>query len=368
MTAIDCQAVINAVEETDSSAIGIKITAWGAQHGRDELPWQHAITPYKVWISEVMLQQTQVSKVIPFFQRFIAAFPDAELLAAASEDQLFALWSGLGYYTRARNLSRAAQIIVEQHGGQLPSDQVALEALPGLGRSTASAVRAIGFNQRAPILDGNVKRVLARLFAIEGWPGGSAVQKTLWELSELITPDNNPRAFTQSIMDFGATFCTRSAPNCCRCPLSRDCRAYQSGWPERYPAPKPQRNKPVRSAQFILVSNHNNELLLARNRNKRGVWRGLWLFPQCQSGADPVVAISEGYQLVARRVSRLPPFRHTFSHYHLDIEPIHLQIVEASEIAEHQDYQWSRSRESLQGGVPTPVQRLFDQFYVDECY
>ena len=309
-----------------------------------------------------MLQQTQVAKVIPYFQRFLTSFPTPRALAAAAEDDVLAHWSGLGYYSRARNLMQAARIVVEHYGGQLPRDLQALQSLPGLGRSTAAAILSLGYQQRAPILDGNVKRVLARLFAVVGWPGEGSIQKRLWDFSDAITPDHSPRAFTQAIMDFGATLCVRTEPACHACPLTGDCEALRRDAVADFPQSRPARPKPVRAARFLVVKNGEGELLLIRNNARHGVWQGLWLFPQCRPEDNPPVFLKSTFGLDAEPIASIPPFRHTFSHYHLDIHPLVLRVVRCAPMDCTGLQQWCGPQAPLPGGVPMPVQRLFRQF------
>ena len=215
--------------------------AWFAQHGRKDLPWQQDPTPYRVWVSEIMLQQTQVRTVIPYYQRFMQAFPDLRALAAAPLDQVLHHWSGLGYYARARNLHRAAQRIRDDHAGRFPEDIEVVMRLPGIGRSTAGAVLSLACGQRHAILDGNVKRVLARFHAVEGWPGKTAVLEQLWALAEAATPQRDVAAYNQAMMDLGATLCRRGTPECPSCPLQSDCRACKLGRQSEFPAPRPRR-------------------------------------------------------------------------------------------------------------------------------
>ena len=221
---------------------------WFEQNGRKDLPWQHPRDPYRVWVSEIMLQQTQVATVIPYFERFLGSFPDLDALAGASLDDVLHHWSGLGYYARARNLHRCAISIVENYEGRFPCDQTALESLPGIGRSTAGAIRSLACGQPAAILDGNVKRVLARHYAIEGWPGKSHVQKRLWEVSEKLTPEKQCADYNQAMMDLGSMVCSRGRPACHQCPLSTTCLAFAQGNPSAYPHSKPRRELPVKQA------------------------------------------------------------------------------------------------------------------------
>ncbi len=257
---------------------------WYDHHGRRDLPWQSEPTPYRVWVSEIMLQQTQVSTVIPYYRRFMQSFPDVAALAAAGQDQVLHHWSGLGYYARARHLHAAAQRVV-QSGGAFPDTLEAVMALPGVGRSTAGAILALACAQRHPILDGNVKRVLARFHAVDGWPGQATVQKRLWQLAEMYTPHARVAHYTQAIMDLGATLCTRGRPDCGQCPVRSGCAAHGSSRQADYPAPRPARILPVRTVTMLLLGNQASELLLER-RPPTGIWGGLWSFPELAADTD----------------------------------------------------------------------------------
>ncbi|NBB92056.1 MAG: A/G-specific adenine glycosylase, partial [Gammaproteobacteria bacterium] len=256
-----------------------RLLAWWEQHGRHDLPWQQERSPYRVWVAEIMLQQTQVGTVIPYFERFMGRFPDLPSLAHAPIDDVLAHWSGLGYYARARNLHAAAVRCLEEHGGDLPPDAESLERLPGIGRSTANAIVAQAQDRRAPILDGNVKRVLARHAGVEGWPGRSAVLRSLWQEAEALTPQDRARDYTQAIMDLGATLCTPRRPACERCPVDEDCFARRADRVEELPAPKPKRSRPLRDATLVIIENDRGELLLQR-RPPSGIWGGLWSLPE----------------------------------------------------------------------------------------
>ena len=262
-----------------------QLLAWFARHGRKDLPWQSDPSPYRVWVSEIMLQQTQVATVIPYYQTFMTRFPDVRRLAAAPLDEVLHLWSGLGYYARARNLHRAASLICSEHQGDVPSDLAALEALPGIGRSTAGAILALSAGQRHPILDGNVKRVLSRVYRVEGWYGHGEVARQLWELAERHTPKTQVAAYTQAIMDLGATLCTRGKPACARCPLQDQCAAYRDDCVGAYPASRPRRTLPVRESRVLLLCNAAGEVLLQR-RPPVGIWGGLWSFPEVPADED----------------------------------------------------------------------------------
>jgi A/G-specific adenine glycosylase len=255
-----------------------RILAWFDEHGRKDLPWQSPKDPYRTWVSEIMLQQTQVQTVIPFFERFMARFPDVVALADAAQDEVMHHWSGLGYYARARNLHRAAQLIRDDYGGEFPDTLEAMMGLPGIGRSTAGAILSLSMNQRQPILDGNVKRVLARHEAVGGWPGKVSVANALWDIAERNTPQERVADYTQAIMDLGATLCTRSKPACGRCPVAADCAARKSGSEHNFPGRKPKKDKPLRSTTMVLATS-NSSLFLER-RPEAGIWGGLWSLPE----------------------------------------------------------------------------------------
>jgi A/G-specific adenine glycosylase len=273
--------------EAPPAEIADALLPWFDRHGRHDLPWKAGADPYRIWLSEIMLQQTQVTTVIPYYERFLEAFPDADALAAAEVDAVLARWTGLGYYARARNLHRAARAIVDDHGGRFPADVDALAALPGIGRSTAGAIAAQAFGVRAPILDGNVKRVITRLAAVEGWPGRTAVARELWALAEDWTPAERVADYTQAVMDLGATVCTPRRPACDACPLADRCLARARGLQHRLPTPKPKREKPERRTRMLLIQDPDGAVLLER-RPPQGIWGGLWCFPQQDLDADPV--------------------------------------------------------------------------------
>ena len=257
---------------------GRRVLDWFDAHGRKYLPWKENLTPYRVWVSEIMLQQTQVATAIPYYERFVARFPDLTALADAGLDEVLGLWAGLGYYARARHLHRAARIARDRHGGELPLDSATLRSLPGIGRSTAGAILALAAGQRQPILDGNVKRLLARFAAVEGWPGQARVLAALWELADRYTPAARVADYTQAIMDLGALVCTPRRPRCDRCPLAAGCAAHAQGRQSAYPAPKPRRDSPVRATRMLLLCGLEGEVLLER-RPPAGVWGGCGVFP-----------------------------------------------------------------------------------------
>ncbi len=339
--------------------IATPLLGWFEQFGRRQLPWQQQRTAYRVWVSEIMLQQTQVSTVIPYYQRFIQRFPDVQALAGAAQDEVLHYWTGLGYYSRARNLHRCAQWVCEHHGGEFPADVEALSALPGIGRSTAGAIHSLAQGGRAPILDGNVKRVLARLHAIDGWPGASAVQKQLWAHAEAHTPDRRVADYTQAIMDLGATLCTPRRPDCPACPLAAHCAARATGDPQRYPGRKPRREMPVRRSHMLLIEDAAGAVLLQR-RDGPGVWRGLWVFPEAepdQAAVDwCVLALGQAPGQIR---SAWAVFRHTFSHYHLDIEVTRLRLPGSPRaVADGDGMLWYDPTEPASVGLAAPVGKL----------
>jgi A/G-specific adenine glycosylase len=342
-----------------------RLLAWFDEHGRHDLPWTTPRTPYRAWLSEIMLQQTQVATVIPYFLRFVEKFASIAQLAAAPMDDVLALWSGLGYYSRARNLHRAAVICVEQHNRDLPREFDALSELPGIGRSTAGAILAQAHGARFAILDGNVKRVLARFHGERGWPGSTTVQKKLWELAESHTPHERVVDYTQAIMDLGATVCTRLRPRCAQCPLASDCIANIEGLTAQLPESKPSRALPTRETMMLIVRDAAGRLLLQR-RPPVGVWAQLWSLPEAadiESARSNLCTIALLSSDIAFR--HLPRFTHTFSHYRLDITPIACDVERSTRIGEASDSRWLLPDEAAQLGLPAPVRRLIEEFARD---
>jgi A/G-specific adenine glycosylase len=339
----------------DNAQFPTAVLAWFDRHGRKHLPWQIGANPYRVWVSEIMLQQTQVATVIPYFERFMARFPEVSALAAAEVDEVIALWAGLGYYARARNLHRAARCVVEWHGGEFPVDLEALQALPGVGRSTAGAILSLGMGQRAPILDGNVKRVLCRYAGLEGWPGESRIDRELWRLSEFHTPAERVAEYNQAMMDLGAMVCLKRTPTCAACPLRAGCAARREGLTEAIPASKPRQTQPVRRCLMLVLQNGRGEVWLEK-RPPVGVWGGLRSLPEFGSEAE-LLAWCAGRGIVSPGIERLPERRHTFSHYRLDFVPV---IVRADPppqtIAEASGHGWFRPEQAQ--GLPAPIKRL----------
>ena len=335
-----------------------RLLAWFDVHGRKDLPWQHPKEPYRVWISEIMLQQTQVQTVIPYFERFMARFPGVLALADAAQDEVLQHWSGLGYYARARNLHKAAQIIRDEHGGEFPGTLEAVMALPGIGRSTAGAILSIAFDERHAILDGNVKRVLARHEAVEGWPGTTAVANQLWAISERNTPTARVADYTQAIMDLGATLCTRTQPACERCPVAADCTAHKKGSATFFPGRRPKRDKPLRTTTMVLAR-HDGYVFLER-RPETGIWGGLWSLPEIEGEVPDWCRDRFGAEVLA--VESWDTLRHSFSHYDLDIHPVTVRIAAPlSKVADFDDATWHRLGSELPGGVAAPVNKLIRQ-------
>lgn len=338
-----------------------RLLRWFDAHGRRDLPWQHPRTPYRVWLSEVMLQQTQVATVVPYFLRFVEKLKSIKALASAGEDEVLALWSGLGYYSRARNLHRAAKFCIERHGGELPGDFDSLLALPGIGRSTAGAVLAQAFGRRHAILDGNVKRVLARFHGIAEWPGETATEKRLWGLADAHTPDERVADYTQAIMDLGAGVCMRAKPRCDACPLRANCVAHRGGLTTALPARKPARTRPTRRTVMLVLRDARGCLLLER-RAPTGIWGGLWSLPEAadESAARRDVARTHGIDAGAILFRALPPFVHGFSHYLLDVTPLALDLEPAPAVAGDADRRWLHPHEIAALGLPAPVRKLIE--------
>ena len=343
--------------ETGAAQFAPALIDWYKQHGRHDLPWTQSRTPYHVWLSEIMLQQTQVSTVLGYFSRFIAALPTLRDLADAPEDQVLGLWTGLGYYSRARNLHAAAKQCVALHGGEIPDNYDALIALPGIGRSTAGAILSQAFNQPFPILDGNVRRVLSRLSGELVWTGLPTVEKRLWALAERLLPDDGFADYTQALMDLGATVCTRSAPRCDLCPVRAFCTAAANGDTARIPAPRPKKAVPTRSCVVVWVRNTKGAHYLEK-RPSSGIWGALWSLPQFEdvdSARD--WAASQGYL----EGVLLDPVRHVFTHFKLDITPLHLAVpATRAHQATASDALWADADTLATLGIPAPIRKLLE--------
>lgn len=337
----------------------VRLLDWFDHHGRHDLPWQHPREPYRVWLAEIMLQQTQVTTVIPYFERFLARFPTLHALALAPTDDVLAQWAGLGYYARARNLHRCAQLIVEQHGGEFPRDLETLNALPGIGRSTAAAILAQAFGQRHAILDGNVRRVLARHAVIAGWTGTPAVQKKLWALSDQLLPDTRLADYTQAIMDLGATVCTARTPACGICPVHDDCAARLQGKIADYPAARPRKARPLRRSWMLLIEDAEGQILCER-RPPAGIWGGLWCLPMSEGELDWIQLCKERYGLICALASPLAAIHHSFTHFDLNILPLRLRVRSTSDVVnENSQLAWIKlGYDSGKVGLPAPVRKL----------
>ncbi|QAU23035.1 A/G-specific adenine glycosylase [Dyella sp. M7H15-1] len=332
------------------------LLAWFDDHGRHDLPWQHPRDAYRVWLSEIMLQQTQVATVIPYFQRFVTQLPTLRDLATADEDTVLALWSGLGYYRRARFLHKAAQLCVEQHNGDMPRDFAALMALPGIGRSTAGAILAQAYGLRLPILDGNVKRVLTRFHGIFGHPSERDVEKQLWQRADEHTPVGRTADYTQAIMDLGATLCVRTRPLCTECPARVDCVAVRDNLTAQLPTPKPGKAIPTRSTVMLIVRDREGRVMLQR-RGLQGVWSGLWSLPEAED-SDSAWRQAQCNARIEDAQS-LTPFVHVFSHYRLQIQPLLFDhAAPAHAIADNPSLRWCALNELPSLGLPAPVRTL----------
>lgn len=342
-----------------------RVLPWFDQHGRKDLPWQQERSAYRVWVSEIMLQQTQVTTVIAYFQRFMARFPTLTDVANAQLDEVLSLWSGLGYYARARNLHRAAEQIRDQHKGKFPAVFDAVLALPGIGRSTAGAILSLSLDQHHPILDGNVKRVLARFFAVPGWPGQTSVANSLWDYSAQVTPKKRVRDFNQAMMDLGAGVCVRSRPRCGDCPLRGECVAHAQGREAEFPGKKAKKTMPVRQTQMLLICNQQGEILLQR-RPPSGIWGGLLSLPELPDDDDVSLWCEKALGIAGKESSRWPKLRHTFSHFHLDITPVLLELDSHTAcVMDESAWVWYNSasfQAESTGGLPAPVARLLKQF------
>jgi A/G-specific adenine glycosylase len=341
------------------------LIAWHAVSGRHDLPWQSERTPYRVWVSEIMLQQTQVATVIPYYQRFMGRFPKIGDLAAAPLDEVLHLWTGLGYYARARNLHKAAGVVMNQHGGVFPESFAEITALPGIGRSTAGAILSLSRDQRHPILDGNVKRVLCRFFGVEGSPLDRAVEQRLWQLAEACTPQEGVATYTQAIMDLGATVCTRRKPACVLCPLRNDCVARAEGKEHELPTPKGARSKKPRLSKkcWMLVLKSPQGKVFLERRPEAGIWGGLWCLPQFDSKKSALAYLANHFKATGE-AHCLPPISHVFTHFDLQIEPLEVEVSEEmSSVLEPASSLWfglASTGADTKIGLPAPIKLLLD--------
>jgi len=334
---------------------------WYQKQGRKHLPWQQDKTPYRVWVSEIMLQQTQVATVIPYYQKFMASFPDITALASADEDNVLHHWTGLGYYARARNLHKAAKTIVSDYQGKFPENIEQVIALPGIGRSTAGAILSLSLNKHHAILDGNVKRVLARCYLVEGHNAQAKFEKALWPIAEKLTPSTNVNYFNQSMMDLGAMVCTRSKPLCEQCPLQSSCLAYAGSEQAKFPQKKPKKVTPVKSTIMVIprIKTQTGNSVLMQKRPPTGIWGGLWCFLEVSAAAD-ITKLLNKLNLKVITQANMTAFRHTFSHFHLDIQPIIVdcQQLPLQEINDNNKQQWYDLNIEQSVGLAASTQKL----------
>ena len=348
--------MLNKQQASNHADFSSRLIAWQKIHGRHDLPWQNTRDPYAIWVSEIMLQQTQVSAVIGYYVKFMLRFPDIASLADASQEEVLQHWSGLGYYSRARNLHHAAQTIMDEHGGKFPQDFETIQTLAGIGRSTAAAIASFAFNQIQTILDGNVKRVLARHYLIEGWTSSPKTEKQLWALAESLLPNQDMVAYTQGLMDLGATICTRSKPKCEICPLKSTCRAWAHNKTNHLPTPKPKKTIPQKQTTMLLIL-HGNEVLLEK-RPPSGIWGGLWSLPEIsmQDIASEVAASRFGLQVEAEEPLAL--VQHVFTHFKLEILPQPLSVMNKPLQANMPNTIWLALEDAIGAALPTPVRNI----------
>jgi len=338
-----------------STGFASKVVRWQKKLGRHDLPWQKTRDAYRIWLSEIMLQQTQVATVIPYYRRFLERFPDVVSLAAARQDDVLMLWSGLGYYSRARNLHRAAQLVVAEHASRVPRDFEALLALPGIGRSTAAAVAVFAYGARHAILDGNVKRLFARHFGIGGYAGDPKVAAALWRETERQLPFHDVESYTQGLMDLGATICTRTRPRCSACPVAAGCVAHIKNAISKYPAPRPRKALPQRHTQMLVLL-HARRVLLEK-RPPTGIWGGLWSLPEAAPDADVALCASR-YGVKVAAHTAMPTLAHGFTHFKLDIVPQRLTVGRVTLRAAAPGTMWLSVDEALRAAIPAPVKRI----------
>jgi A/G-specific adenine glycosylase len=346
------------------SNFATRVVRWQARHGRHDLPWQKTRDPYRIWLSEIMLQQTQVATVIPYYQRFCKRFPDIKSLAASGQDDVLTLWSGLGYYSRARNLHRAAQIVVAEHAGSMPPDFTTLLALPGIGRSTAAAIAVFAFGARHAILDGNVKRLFARNFGIAGYPGDAKIAAKLWVATERELPSRKLEAYTQGLMDLGATICTRTRPRCSACPLAADCIALKRDAIGKFPAPRPRKPLPQRSTRMLVLLNARQVLL--ERRAPTGIWGGMWSLPEVGPDIDVAAACAQRYGAEVTTHEVMPTVAHGFTHFKLDIAPQKLVVTRVTPRAAAPGVMWLPVADALGAAIPAPVRRILAAIAADK--
>ncbi|MBP6058266.1 MAG: A/G-specific adenine glycosylase [Nitrosomonas sp.] len=351
------------------SSIATQLIHWHKQHGRHHLPWQRNRDPYAIWLSEIMLQQTQVNTVIPYYLRFMREFPTIHSLAQTSLDAVLALWSGLGYYSRARNLHRAARILVQDYQGKFPDTQALIQQLPGIGRSTAAAIAVFAFGKHEAILDGNVKRIFTRYFGITGYPGESKIQNLLWEKATESLPVNyhegRIETYTQALMDLGATVCTRHNPLCEICPLQQCCVAFKENRVDQLPTKKPRKPLPQKETVFLLLVQHQK--LLLEKRPASGIWGELWCLPEIETRTDTALYCQRHWGIKVQSSIELPVLDHQFTHFKLRIYPRLLQVI-SSTLIQQNKFIWIKPSDALEQAIPTPVRKLLKQnFLSDSC-
>jgi A/G-specific adenine glycosylase len=333
---------------------------WFDKHGRKQLPWQHPKDPYRIWVSEIMLQQTQVQTVIPYFIRFIEHFPTVFHLATASDDAVLALWSGLGYYSRARNLHSTSQLIVADYKGIFPQEFQALIKCPGIGQSTAAAILSQAFNLPHAILDGNVKRVLARFFMIQGIPTTSATQKIFWQYATACMSSESPADYTQAIMDLGALCCTLKNPLCAICPINANCKAYQQQAVALYPTKQIKKPVPLRAQQLLVLRNEQGFIYLEK-RPPKGLWGGLWCLPSIDKASCPLEFISQEYALLGKPPQHITSFKHRFTHFHLDINAVAILVTSTESESPKLNGQWFSDKTLPTVGLARPTQMILSK-------
>jgi len=340
------------------AAFPARVSGWHRAHGRRDLPWQQDRDPYRIWLSEIMLQQTQVATVLPYFKRFVDQFPTVESLAAAPLDRVLEQWSGLGYYRRAHHLHAAAQAVMRDHAGRFPRDAATLSTLPGIGRSTAAAIAAFAGDERGAILDGNVKRVLARHRGVDGWPGEPRVQAALWRVAEALVPDSagDIRAYTQGMMDIGATICTRTRPRCDVCPVQDDCIARLTGRLAELPAPRPRKVLPQREVTVLLLE-RDGDVLLER-RPALGIWGGLWSLPELPRETDVTAYVGVHLAATTGTLQWLPPLTHGFTHFALTMHPVRVEVLGWPLDARMPGVEWFARDAALAAAIPSPIRKL----------
>lgn len=331
------------------------VIRWQKQFGRHDLPWQNTQDPYAIWVSEIMLQQTQVAAVIGYYGKFMHRFPDIKTLALGSQDEVLQYWSGLGYYSRARNLHASAQTIMKEFSGNFPKNFDSILSLPGIGQSTAAAISTFAFNSPQPILDGNVKRVFARHFLIEGWPGSPKVEQLLWQIAVRENPTTDAIAYTQGLMDLGATLCTRTKPKCELCPVKDSCLALKNNQVEKLPTPKPSKSLPVKTVTMLILTD-GDELMLER-RESRGIWGGLLSLPEIESIDD--LAIAQKYpEFNIKEITAFEVVKHSFSHYKLLITPLLISVENPLKISTSENRLWMTFNDALNAAIPTPIRNI----------